>query len=393
MQRKALLASVGIAVIGVCAATVRGGDLNPPPGPIAPTDSTTINQQSIGSLPYAIGMPGTYKLTTNLVFSPGNGIEVFVDDVTIDLNGFELNGVGAPGSGIMAMNPVRGITIRDGVIRDWGQHGIDMQMATQCRIEDVTVLNNGQNGIYAFTAHVESCHAEANGANGIEVDSGSIVENCTSNLHGNGVGIIGVDGTVIYGCTAERNLDGILGTLGAVIEKCSSQYNLTTQILADVGSIVKHCRVRGDLFNQVGQDGIVLFEGSHAIDCTVLELQNFGIFMDFGCVVRTCTVRGAAIIGIVVLQESEVMDCHVSQCGFGAGGTAGIEAQGTGSRITGNDVKGAPTCYNIVGAGNTIYSNSATMFTVANYFAAPGNDLAPVSPAAAAPPGTVNITY
>ena len=50
----------------------------------------------ITTLPYTIRTPGFYYLAQNLTYTaiPGNAVTVQADDVTLDLMGFSLTGVG-----------------------------------------------------------------------------------------------------------------------------------------------------------------------------------------------------------------------------------------------------------------------------------------------------------
>ncbi len=82
----------------------------------------TINCTAITSLPYVITSQGIYCFTGHLSTSitSGHAIEIQTNNVTIDMNGFKLGGLGAGDStqanGIYA-NQRKNITIRNGVIR------------------------------------------------------------------------------------------------------------------------------------------------------------------------------------------------------------------------------------------------------------------------------------
>src|SRR3954469_21762838 len=67
------------------------------PGPTMKTLTQVEPRTPISSLPLVITNSGSYYLTANLTGIVGtNGITITADNVTIDLNGFALNGV--PGS-------------------------------------------------------------------------------------------------------------------------------------------------------------------------------------------------------------------------------------------------------------------------------------------------------
>ena len=81
-----------LAVIGLFATRAYGGPLDPPGAP-ASTDGVRGQGTPISSLPFAITQPGRYYLTRNLT-GPGNanGITITAANVTLDLNGFTLDG-------------------------------------------------------------------------------------------------------------------------------------------------------------------------------------------------------------------------------------------------------------------------------------------------------------
>lgn len=106
------------------------GDLNPPPGPIAPTNRVQLNSQTT-TLPYAITQSGSYVLTSDLEGVAGqNGIEILAGDVTLDLNGFTLRGVAGSNIGLaISVVPV-GIRVLNGNITGWGTHGVEVGAGT-----------------------------------------------------------------------------------------------------------------------------------------------------------------------------------------------------------------------------------------------------------------------
>lgn len=66
----------------------------------------------IHSVPLVIDTSGSYYLTRNMTNSAGDGISVFANDVTIDLNGFTLRGQVGTGVGILVPLPQSNITIK-----------------------------------------------------------------------------------------------------------------------------------------------------------------------------------------------------------------------------------------------------------------------------------------
>ena len=82
----------------------------------------------INSLPFTIEACGQYFLTDCLTgVSGSNGIVIDADDVTLDLNGFALLGVPGSLDGVTVTGGAReNVTVKDGIVRGWGEHGIDL---------------------------------------------------------------------------------------------------------------------------------------------------------------------------------------------------------------------------------------------------------------------------
>ena len=83
------------------------GSLTPPGAPAATMKSLDqIEPRTpISSLPFTISTSGSYYLTTNLFESSGDGIIVTADNVTLDLNGFVLDGTVTAGASVVPGQP------------------------------------------------------------------------------------------------------------------------------------------------------------------------------------------------------------------------------------------------------------------------------------------------
>ena len=178
-------------------------------GGITPGDSP--------GFPISLTQPGTYMFGSDITPPPGvEGIVVQEADITIDLNDFRLNGMGAPclsappgfspkcATGIVgysATTPYQNLTIRNGTIAGFSRDGIsgngyswiveNMRITVNgaygivtddeaLRIIDSTITANGLSGIYCLgSCHIESNLIAGNGSYGVEVISGlgSLINN------------------------------------------------------------------------------------------------------------------------------------------------------------------------------------------------------------------------
>lgn len=155
-------------------------------------------------LPATVSWPASVTLAGSLTGMPGaHGISVTADDVTIDLNGCSLVGVAGALSGISAA-AVRNLTVRNGSVRGWPQHGVLADAAVNATFEKLHLSNNLGVGLVAGEgALVRDCVARGNGR-GIQAILGGLVTGCTATGN-SGQGFLVSRGTTITGCVANGN--------------------------------------------------------------------------------------------------------------------------------------------------------------------------------------------
>jgi hypothetical protein len=209
---------------------------------IAQTASTTF--------PIVIDQPGSYVLTSNLVVSDTDkdGLLIDADDITLDLNGQVIIGPGSGyGNGIIAVSGTN-ITIKNGTVGYFGQHGIFIGGWGGRILENINSYGNGARGISAASAVIHNCTASYNGETGIMI-SGSTLVNCITNF--NGVHGIQSDYSTITNCTAAHNNSvGIRTFRRTTISSCTATANGLYGIYANRSSVT-NC---GAYEN--GEDGI-----------------------------------------------------------------------------------------------------------------------------------------
>jgi hypothetical protein len=127
------LAAVPLVALALTAGFAQG-PLTPPSGPPGPTMKSLQQiepRTGISALPFTISTSGSYYLIRNLRGASGeNGITITADDVTLDLNGMSLIGVGGSLHGVSIDGGLSGVAIRNGTVRDWGAKGVDVALVT-----------------------------------------------------------------------------------------------------------------------------------------------------------------------------------------------------------------------------------------------------------------------
>jgi len=248
-------------------------------------------QTPISSVPVMITSPGSYYFAGDLQnnIPDSNAIVVDVDDVTIDLMGYNLIGPGfGQGRGIY-INARANVEIRNGTVRDFGAEGIyEIGMAGPednprygygHRIIGMRVLFNGLDGIclFGFGHLVKDCTVSGNEFFGIWVDTdctvtGNIIfENSGSGLMaglavtvtGNTVGANGGDGIAAYsGCTVSgntveyNNSSGIWAQEGCNVTGNTSYDNAWGIYVAGDGNLIKSNTFRSNAQTGISVDGL-----------------------------------------------------------------------------------------------------------------------------------------
>lgn len=120
--------------------------------------------------PVTITQSGSYKLASNLnVTADKIGIDANATEVSIDLNGFRIDGARVASHGIVGRQ--RSLTVRNGTIRAFKFDGV-LTFGALMIVEDVRVFENGRTGIWehgasAAYARIVNSTIFANGSQGI----------------------------------------------------------------------------------------------------------------------------------------------------------------------------------------------------------------------------------
>jgi len=160
--------------------------------------------------PITISIPGKFELASNLFIAPNTfGIQVTRANVTIDLNGFLMEGSNVAWYGIAG--GVDGVTVRNGTIANFEFDGI-VTTGDRWVVKDMQVVDNGRDGFSA--ANPSGRHRLHN--NGI-MGNGDDGIDCGRYCHieANQVTDNGSEGVSCGACHVEGNLLSVNGSNGA----------------------------------------------------------------------------------------------------------------------------------------------------------------------------------
>ena len=369
-----------LLAIGFTTSFAVAGDLTPPPGPITATDRVTLSDAD--PVPIIITKEGSYVLTSNIVVPAGDAIDIQASNVTLDLNGFTIEGGGAD-DGIEIIPGLSMVVIRNGFISGFAR-GVFATGVTGLVVEGVQVTGCNGNAFeaetavfracialgnplgYGFVTKMNStlieCRSISNGLGGFDC-SGGVLERCVA--IGNAFsGITVNDGGIVRDCVAKENNNGIYATGGSSVIGCLANGNQFGGIEGRDASLVESCQARGNGLAGVGS-GIRLSLGSRAVECVSALNADHGYELDFQCVVDRC-------------------EAHSNT-------KAGVFVSATDNRITANHLYGNSPNLDASGAlatGNLILRNTAN----GGYSVGVANDVAPINLIGVA--GALdNITY
>lgn len=282
----AIVGALALALIAVLAGVVHAGPIDPP-APPGPTDGVLEPGTPIASLPFTITAPGYYYLTRNLTGSSGeDGIEINVSNVTLDLKGFSLQGVGGSLNGVNVNTTAANVTIRNGTIAYWGGSGVLFSWPTLSLGSEASDLQVSGNGAYGIRmgdrATVHDVTSRENTLDGIATSRDAVIQRCTvSNNQGNGINA--PFNAVITDCSVRDNMgDGIIAGQGSVVRGNTVINSGGDGIQIAAGSLVEQNNVTGSGTQVLDGAGVHATGGDDRIVNNLLAFNDRGVWTEVG---------------------------------------------------------------------------------------------------------------
>jgi hypothetical protein len=369
---------LALAPLVLCSPSACGqGSLTPPPGPPGPTMKTLAQiepRTPISSLPFAIQVPGSYYVTTNLTGAAGShGILVEANDVTLDLGGFTLSGAAGSLNGVHVAAARENLAVRNGTLRGWIT-GLQAPLVTSSQFESLRLFRNTEQGLRAGAASaISACTAYANWGIGISAGSNSRLSQASG--FGNGLeGLFADSGSQVLACAASGNLgDGISVGSRCLIDRSVSENNAGSGIVAGSGVQISESKVSNNGLRGIsaGADatiqrcsaagnldtGIGATQNAQVLECKAVA-NTRGIVVQTGAMIRGCATLQNSGDGILVGSECTVVG-NTATGNFLARDAAGIHLAGRDNVVRENSLLSNDMGLLVDVAGNFIIQNSA----------------------------------
>lgn len=349
------------------------GPLNPPAGAIFSTAKplselepriaiNATNTPGDADSQFRITAAGSYYLTGNIAgVANKKAIEVVGPNITIDLNGFTITGVGGASAGdginIDTISTGGTVVVKNGSITSC-RTGVNMPLNYgHIRLEDCVIASCTSSGAIVNSGSVRNCHFRGNTGTGLMMISSFTVEGCTANDNTSHGFLSSQTMSTFRGCTARSNDASGFSTPYATISDCQALFN--GQIGFDRPAVVTDSYAAG------GTNPLVLNSGL-ASGCTFEGGSISGATVSNRARIVNCKVYGSTQNGILVTSNGcTIKDCTVNSCGTGAGQFAGIKVESTDCMISDNHVSQMATGRDdigiwVTGTGNLIVRNAVS---------------------------------
>jgi hypothetical protein len=326
------------SVVFALSVAVRGGDLNPPVGPVAETHKTLTEvepRRPIGqeNVPFVISAPGSYYLTGPLepTAAGQTAVTIASSEVTLDLSGFSIRNspVFAFTTGVLVSGTRSSIAVSNGVVRGTTTNGINTSAAVDAALTDLRVNSCGNNGFLTGPSTILTrCTSSNNFFDGFETGANNSLSDCSA-FSNDGVGCdLGLSNSA-RGCTASANLGrGFDAGNRSTLTACTADGNGGIGILTGTGCVVADSTAAGN----GAEAGMFLgnastarnctsqgnsgggFDSSSAglssfTNCTALSNGSFGFNLSDSSTATGCTASFNTTDGFVASADAVMTDC------------------------------------------------------------------------------------
>lgn len=278
-----------MTTVGAAASITLAGPLTPPPGPVASTYKTLTEVEPRLALDqnvapgdadalFKITSPGSYYLTASFSASSGRAfLEIAASNVTLDLNGFRIQGVAGSLDGIMTSGSVSNIVIRNGTVASFGGDGVDSASASHVRLEQLRVANVTGVGLrLGGSSTAVSCSVTGSGSHGVALTAGQsrLERSSISNSGGNGVHVSAPHNR-IFDCTITGSAQtGVSLSGSSQLEQSTVQGSANVGVSMRARDRVANNTISGSTLNGISLSGAGIVENNQ-----VLDNLNHGLYV------------------------------------------------------------------------------------------------------------------
>jgi parallel beta-helix repeat protein len=317
---------------------------------------------------FIINQPGSYYLSANLGVTKTNGIQVNVEGVTLDLNGFQISRAsGSSGDGIQISAGAHRVTLFNGSIKGFA-----------LGINSVSPNSGARAGKFR-DLDVSGCTSTA-----IQTGPGAVLESCRVHDNTGTKGFSASSGSTLTNCIASANtVDfAIWAGVGCTLTNCAASSNFASfGIYADAGSTLTNCNALSNIGTDTSSSGISTSTGctitastayaNYSNNANLNAFTGVGFSVGAGNTIQGCTAANNRGDGIWLIGYSLARGNNCTSNGRNGDG-AGIHATSSTNRIEANNVLNNVRGIDVDGPGNVIVMNSAKQNTI-NYDIAANN--------------------
>lgn len=334
VDRRLLLSAAGLAGVAALAKSAAAGPLNPPSGPIASTAKpigeiepriaiNSTNTPGDAGATFRITASGSYYLAGNVLGQSGRAmIAVNATDVTVDLNGFALNGQNLATAGVSAGTNTR-VRVLNGSIRSVAGPAVALWTASVA--ENLTVQSCADGISTSDFGVVRRCAVLATGGTAVaspaNIATGdlSVIEDC---IISNPVGNAGAGNALrvetmgrisrcsLYAANTSVPSVLVLTNFNSIVEGCVLRIGIsTTATFISVQS--GGCIVQGNLLSSpnVGTFTGIVASGSSMIADN--NINNLDTCVDLGSAVFCTVVRNKFSGATTTVSGSSLASSHI----------------------------------------------------------------------------------